>query len=320
MDKLYNFERFKYNHLIDQCLDNKKKQKRYIRLVYMPGILVCILMVFVLAADYFFLNIGKSYSICNHRVSALELGIMLSVLGVIYFVVMFSCAKNRYDYLRKLEALPLKEKIDKMHEICDSFNIKILSEESVNNKITEIKNAMSFFKTYRNKNITFIKILFTSMAGLVITIIAKSAEISRDRRNAIIILLVLTFIFIVAFVLYLCSSNGFEFFNFTFGNMFIPYMNLLDYSLVYLYFIKQEIEKLQQEFDNDIRDNTLKSIFNKYIKSANIKQRKENKDPELYLRLKTVALTFDYLISECNFEIDQNTVDKYFDIVKNKFN
>lgn len=102
--------------------------------------------------------------------------------------------------------------------------------------------------------------------------------------------------------------------------MFIPYMNLLDYSLVYLYFIKQEIEKLQQEFDNDIRDNTLKSIFNKYIKSANIKQRKENKDPELYLRLKTVALTFDYLISDCNFEIDQNTVDKYFDIVKNKFN
>lgn len=265
--RLYEFEKYKYHTLIEQCKKNRKRigYTSYIKDIYFPFIIA--LMPALL--PFIVLICGKLW-----KITGVVIGIVVLLIVFFFFMRLY---KNRYSYMDDLLTKPIEEKKQLCSQIMKDFNLK--NAQDILDKENEMTGAFVYFAEYRKNILVFTKWLVGALLGALITLALHLNKSSASYLLYIYALILVSLIALPFLIFYLCTSGGYEFYNFWEKNFLIPNGKLLSYSRFYLEYCKKVLPEIRC-YEKNIYHLSTKS-FNTFIKN-NLKRAKKNDISKIY--------------------------------------
>lgn len=265
--RLYEFEKYKYHTLIEQCKKNRKSigYKSYIKDIYFPFIIALMPTLIPLIG----LICGELWKIKGAIIG-------IAVLLIIFF---FSIRvyKNRYLCMDDLLTKPIEEKKRLCRQIMKTFHLK--NAQDILDKEKKMSKAFVYFEEYRNNILVFTKWIAGGLLGTLITLALHLNKSSASYLFYIYAFVLCSLITLPVLVFYLCTSGGYEFYNFWEKNFLIPNGKLLSYSKFYLKFCREALPEIRC-YEKNIYNLSTKS-FNAFIKN-HLKRAQKNDISKIY--------------------------------------
>ena len=261
--------------IISECEENIKIHKR-INYIFdiLPIMIVIITVAIMVCASFYYGLKGTDVKI----VFVKTVVPMVIIVGIISYFF-----QNRYYKNRDYKTMNIRKRYELVQKICEAFNLSLtdVTLENIENKILILKNLYKDGGKYRDKVFKIMNKSLVYLLGLIL-----SAALTMKGKIVIVIISVLIVAVIVIIAVSMISCMGFVYeMRYTSSNFLVPYGHLIDYSIYWLKFIKEELPEIKdylkkresmQDIENYEKEVSIKKFAKVYIEWKNLSSNKEN--------------------------------------------
>lgn len=279
-ERLYLSEEQDIDGIISECKKNKNingGMEYFIDALLPPAIVVMTIIVIAIA-----MLVGTRHYLQFAEYVMFVVGIMMAnscVIGVASYFY-----QNRYYINRDYKTMNIKQRYELVQKICEAFNLSLMidiEEKDVESKITILKKLYEDGRKYRNKVFKIMNRSLIYLLGLSLsTMLTMKGKIVLD----IVSILILAIIAIITLAFLSCIGPAYEMCRYAVKNSLVPYGHLIDYSIYWLKFLKEELPEIKdylkksksmQDIENYEKEVSIKKFAKVYIEWKNLSSNKE---------------------------------------------
>ena len=261
--------------IISECKENIKSHdmKNYFVDILSVDIVAIILIVVPLASVYLGLQGKKGIFLFGI--------IVVSIVAIVGIISYFY--QNRYYRNRDSKTMNIRKRYELVQKICAAFNLSLtdITAEDVENKIVVLRNLYKNGGDYRNYVFKIMNKVMKYLLGLIL-----SAALAMKGKIVIFIILSLITITVLIIVIsmFSCTGPGYEMYRYVKNSFLIPYGHLIDYSIYWLKFLKEELPEIKdylkkgesmQDIEIYEKEVSIKKFAKVYIEWKNLSSNKE---------------------------------------------
>lgn len=268
--------------IINECEKNKNINggvEYFIDALLPPAIVVVTVIVIAIA-----MLVGTCHYLQFTEYVMFVVGIMMTnsfVIGVASYFY-----QNRYYINRDCKTMNIKQRYELVQKICESFNLSLIDieEKDVESKISILKKLYEDGRKYRNNVFKIMNRSLIYLLGLILsTMLTMKGKIVLD----IVSILILAIIAVITLAVLSCIGPAYEMCRYVVKNSLVPYGHLIDYSIYWLKFLKEELSEIRdydylkkrksmQDIENYEKEASIKKFAKVYIEWKNLSSNKEN--------------------------------------------
>lgn len=275
-ERLYLSEEQDIDGIISECKKNKNMNGgiEYFTDALLPPAIVVVTIVVIAIA----MLVGTRHYLQFAEYVMFVVGIMMAnscVIGVASYFY-----QNRYYINRDYKTMNIKQRCELVQKICEAFNLSLIDieEKDVESKISILKKLYEDGRKYRNKVFKIMNRSLIYLLGLILsTMLTMKGKIVLD----IVSILILAIIAIITLAILSCIGPAYEMCRYAVKNSLVPYGHLIDYSIYWLKFLKEELPEIKKYIDKRKNVRNIK----RYEEEASIR-----KFAEVYLEWKKLSL------------------------------
>lgn len=241
-----------------------------------PAIVVVTIIVIAIA-----MLVGTCHYLQFAEYVMFVVGIMMAnscVIGVASYFY-----QNRYYINRDYKTMSIKQRYELVQKICEAFNLSLIDieEKDVESKISILKKLYEDGRKYRNKVFKIMNRSLIYLLGLILsTMLTMKGKIVLD----IVSILILAIIAIITLAVLSCIGPAYEMCRYAVKNSLVPYGHLIDYSIYWLKFLKEELPEIKdylkkgesmQDIEIYEKEVSIKKFAKVYIEWKNLSSNKE---------------------------------------------
>ncbi|MBZ4024843.1 hypothetical protein K7E17_03285 [Ligilactobacillus salivarius] len=280
-DSLYLSDEQDINGIISECEKNMKIHSRIEYYIDMPLLPISSIMIVI------FLTMGliiftRHYLLLTKYIMFV-VGIVILAIYIIGMIV--HLYQNRYYKIRDYKTMNIKKRYGIAQQICKAYNLSLaeVTEKDIESKISILKKLYEDGRKYRDKTFKIMNKSLVYSLGLIISAaLAMKGKIILD----IISLLISVIVAIIVSALISCTGSIYEVCRYAAGNFWVPYGHLIDYSIYWLKFLKEELPEIRdydylkkrksmQDIENYEKEVSIKKFAKVYIEWKNLSSNKE---------------------------------------------
>lgn len=308
------------DEIISECEENIKIHKK-INYIFdiLPIIIVIITVVIMVCASFYYGLKGTDAKI----VFVKTVVPMVIIVGIISYFF-----QNRYYKNRDYKTMDIRKRYELVQKICEAFNLSLtdITEEDIESKIAKLKNLYDYGKKCRNKIIKRTISLSKFLLGIIIPAIIST---SIYLKLSIIFILSTIAIFSIAVAITYCMGIIiYEKYEYLISVFLVPYGHLIDYSIYWLKFIKEELPEIKdylkkresmQDIENYEKEVSIKKFAKVYVEWKNLSSNKEiqvinllKEESELTIQMLDKRKHFEKLSKELDEKLEKsNSLSEY---------
>ena len=278
-ERLYLSEEQDIDGIISECKKNKNMNggmEYFIDALLPPAIVVVTIIVIAIA-----ILVGNCHYLQFAEYVMFVVGIMMAnscVIGVASYFY-----QNRYYINRDYKTMSIKQRYELVQKICEAFNLSLIDieEKDVESKISILKKLYEDGRKYRNKVFKIMNRSLIYLLGLILsTMLTMKGKIVLD----IVSILILAIIAIITLAVLSCIGPAYEMCRYAVKNSLVPYGHLIDYSIYWLKFLKEELPEIKdylkkgesmQDIEIYEKEVSIKKFAKVYIEWKNLSSNKE---------------------------------------------
>ena len=218
----------------------------------------------------------------------------------------------------------IRKRYELVQKICAAFNLSLtdITTEDVESKIVVLRNLYKNGGDYRNSVFKIMNKVLKYLLGLIL-----SAALAM--KGKIVIFIILSLITITALIIVIsvfsCTGPGYEMYRYVKNSFLIPYGYLIDYSIYWLKFLKEELPEIKdylkkresmQDIENYEKEASIKKFAKVYIEWKNLNSNKENhvinllkKESEHTIQMLNKSKHFKKLSKELDEKMKSNSLN-----------
>lgn len=278
-ERLYLGEEQDIDGIISECKKNMRIHSRIEYYIDMPLLPISSIMIVI------FLTMGliiftRHYLLLTKYIMFV-VGIVILAIYIIGMIV--HLYQNRYYKIRDYKTMNIKKRYGIVQQICEAYNLSLaeVTEKNIESKISILKKLYEDGRKYRDKTFKIMNKSLVYSLGLIISAaLAMKGKIILD----VISFLISVIVAIIVSALISCTGSIYEVCRYAAGNFWVPYGHLIDYSIYWLKFLKEELPEIKKYINKngnmwDIKryeeEVSIKKFAKVYIEWKNLSSNKE---------------------------------------------
>src|SRR5699024_1685252 len=278
-ERLYLGEEQDIDGIISECKKNMRIHSRIEYYIDMPLLPISSIMIVI------FLTMGliiftRHYLLLTKYIMFV-VGIVILAIYIIGMIV--HLYQNRYYKIRDYKTMNIKKRYGIVQQICEAYNLSLaeVTEKNIESKISILKKLYEDGRKYRDKTFKIMNKSLVYSLGLIISAaLAMKGKIILD----VIYFLISVIVAIIVSALISCTGSIYEVCRYAAGNFWVPYGHLIDYSIYWLKFLKEELPEIKKYINKngnmwDIKryeeEVSIKKFAKVYIEWKNLSSNKE---------------------------------------------
>ena len=278
-ERLYLSEEQDIDGIISECKKNIKIHSRIEYYIDMPLLPISSIMIIILLTMG--LIIFTRHYLLLTKYIMFVVGIVILAIYIIEMIV--HLYQNRYYKIRDYKTMNIKKRYGIVQQICEAYNLSLaeVTEKNIESKISILKKLYEDGRKYRDKTFKIMNKSLVYSLGLIISAaLAMKGKIILD----IISLLIPVIVAIIVSALISCTGSIYEVCRYAAGNFWVPYGHLIDYSIYWLKFLKEELPEIKKYINKkgnmrDIKryeeEVSIKKFAKVYVEWKNLSSNKE---------------------------------------------
>lgn len=278
-ERLYLGEEQDIDGIISECKKNMRIHSRIEYYIDMPLLPISSIMIVI------FLTMGliiftRHYLLLTKYIMFV-VGIVILAIYIIGMIV--HLYQNRYYKIKDYKTMNIKKRYGIVQQICEAYNLSLaeVTEKNIESKISILKKLYEDGRKYRDKTFKIMNKSLVYSLGLIISAaLAMKGKIILD----VISFLISVIVAIIVSALISCTGSIYEVCRYAAGNFWVPYGHLIDYSIYWLKFLKEELPEIKKYINKngnmwDIKryeeEVSIKKFAKVYIEWKNLSSNKE---------------------------------------------
>ena len=278
-ERLYLGEEQDIDGIISECKKNMRIHSRIEYYIDMPLLPISSIMIVI------FLTMGliiftRHYLLLTKYIMFV-VGIVILAIYIIGMIV--HLYQNRYYKIRDYKTMNIKKRYGIVQQICEAYNLSLaeVTEKNIESKISILKKLYEDGRKYRDKTFKIMNKSLVYSLGLIISAaLAMKGKIILD----VISFLISVIVAIIVSALISCTGSIYEVCRYAASNFWVPYGHLIDYSIYWLKFLKEELPEIKKYINKngnmwDIKryeeEVSIKKFAKVYIEWKNLSSNKE---------------------------------------------
>ncbi|MGY3820483.1 hypothetical protein ACWNT3_07375 [Ligilactobacillus salivarius] len=186
----------------------------------------------------------------------------------------------------------IKKRYELVQKTCEAFNLPLtdITAKDVESKIIILKKLYKDGENYRDQVFKIANKLLVPLLVLIISAILSMKEktityIDLSHILEYIFPVIIFVIVIIGMLIISCMGIGYKLGRYVISSFLVPYGHLIDYSIYWLKFIKEELPEIKdylkkresmQDIENYEKEVSIKKFAKVYIEWKNLSSNKEN--------------------------------------------
>lgn len=211
---------------------------------------------------------------------------MLIILTIFYI------CKDRCYTNRDCKTMNIKKRYELVQKTCEAFNLPLtdITAKDVESKIIILKKLYKDGENYRDQVFKIANKLLVPLLVLIISAILSMKEktityIDLSHILEYVFPVIIFVIVIIGMLIISCMGIGYKLGRYVISSFLVPYGHLIDYSIYWLKFIKEELPEIKdylkkresmQDIENYEKEVSIKKFAKVYIEWKNLSSNKEN--------------------------------------------
>ena len=282
-ERLYLSEEQDIDGIISECKKNIKIHKR-INYIFdiLPIILITITVVGMACASVY----------CGIKGTDVKIVFVKTVVPMVIIVGIISYFfQNRYYKNRDYKTMDIRKRYKLVQKVCVAFNLSLtnITVEDIESKIVALKKLHKDGENYRDKAFKIANKLLVPLLVLIISAVLSMKEkmityIDLSHIYVHILPIIMFVIAIIGMLIISCMGISYELGRYIVSSFLVPYGHLIDYSIYWLKFLKEELPEIKdylkksksmQDIENYEKEVSIKKFAKVYIEWKNLSSNKE---------------------------------------------